>query len=190
MVHPDEWPRVEKILAAAAAGIAGQDEELRLLHADGRVWWGAVSWQPVVDAQGHLAGHRATVRDISKRKTAQEAMLASELRYRALFSHMQTGFALHEIITDTDGHPIDYRFLAVNPAFLAMLGRSGQDIIGSTLKEVFPDAAGAAIERIAVYGEVACNRQIGPFRGLFVETLQRWTDVTAYGRRRGSSPCC
>ena len=34
-----------------------------------------------------------------------------------LFNEMLDGFAVHEIVTDEQDHPVDYRFLAVNPAF-------------------------------------------------------------------------
>jgi PAS domain-containing protein len=35
---------------------------------------------------------------------------------------MTEGFALHEIVTDEQGRPVDYRFLNVNPAFERLTG--------------------------------------------------------------------
>ena len=43
-------------------------------------------------------------------------------QYKSLFNKMINGFALHEIITDNHGNPIDYRFLDVNPAFETLTG--------------------------------------------------------------------
>ena len=47
---------------------------------------------------------------------AEARLLASEEEYRLLFEGMLDGFALHEIVCDAAGRPVDYRFLSVNPA--------------------------------------------------------------------------
>ena len=59
--------------------------------------------------------------------------------YQLLFNLMVDGFALHEIICDEDGKPVDYRFLAVNPAFERIVGLKASDIIGKTVLEILPD---------------------------------------------------
>lgn len=62
----------------------------------------------------------------------------SEQEYRTLFDKMLDGFALHEIILDDAGKPMDYRFLAVNPAFERMTGLKADAIIGKTVLETLP----------------------------------------------------
>ncbi|MBN2040796.1 MAG: PAS domain S-box protein [Spirochaetes bacterium] len=44
----------------------------------------------------------------------------SEENYRMLFREMQDGFALHEIIRDDKGDPVDFRIIDINPAFEKM----------------------------------------------------------------------
>ncbi|MFW5751307.1 MAG: PAS domain-containing hybrid sensor histidine kinase/response regulator [Planctomycetota bacterium] len=61
-----------------------------------------------------------------------------EAQYRMLFEQMLDGFALHEVVRDADGRPVDYRFLTVNPAFEAMLGIPAGRLLGRTVLEVLP----------------------------------------------------
>ena len=77
---------------------------------------------------------------------------ALEQRYENLFQHMLDGFALHEIICDASGRPVDYRFLEVNPAFERHTGLFGRDIKGRTVREVLP-----MVEQVWIdtYGKVA-----------------------------------
>jgi nitrate/nitrite-specific signal transduction histidine kinase len=58
---------------------------------------------------------------------------ATELNYRTLFREMLDGFALHEIVCDAEGKPMDYRYLAVNPAFERLTGLKAEDIVGRTV---------------------------------------------------------
>jgi len=83
--------------------------------------------------------------DILEHKRAQEG-------YETLFKHMLDGFALHEIICDASGRPVDYRFLEVNPAFERHTGLLGRDIKGKTVREVLP-----MVEQVWIdtYGKVA-----------------------------------
>ncbi len=83
---------------------------------------------------------------------SEEALRASEERYRSLFDQMLDAFAVHEIICDADGAPVDYRFLSVNPAFEAMTGLRVEDVVGRTVLEVLP---GTDQRWIDTYGKVA-----------------------------------
>ena len=86
-----------------------------------------------------------TIRDITAERNAYQ-------QYRLLFSEMVDAFALHEIICDDRGIPIDYRFLAVNPAFEEMTGLKAADIVGKTVLDVLPGTESYWIE---TYGKVA-----------------------------------
>ncbi|MEN6343129.1 MAG: MEDS domain-containing protein [Methanospirillum sp.] len=48
---------------------------------------------------------------------AREALRESEDRFRGLFASMNEGVALHELVRDEAGTPIDYRIVDANPAF-------------------------------------------------------------------------
>ncbi|HWP69936.1 MAG TPA: PAS domain S-box protein [Gemmatimonadaceae bacterium] len=71
------------------------------------------------------------VRDITDRKQAQAALLASEARYRAAFE--QAGVGMVEV--DLDG-----RYVRVNRAFAEFTGRPPEEIVGKTVSQLaLPD---------------------------------------------------
>lgn len=69
-----------------------------------------------------------------------------------LFKELVFSFAVHEIVLDKKGNPIDYRFIDVNPAFELETGLKRANIIGKRVLEVLPKTEAYWIER---YGEVA-----------------------------------
>ena len=76
-------------------------------------------------------------------------LLESEARHRMLFDNMSEGFALHEVLFDSDGTPIDSRYVLVNDAYARMTELRASDIIGRTVSEVAPGYGRATLERLA-----------------------------------------
>lgn len=110
-----------------------------------------------------------TFQDISAERKASK-------NYYLLFQEMVDAFALHEIICDADGKPVDYRFLAVNTAFEAMTGLAAGDIIGRTVLEVLPDTEQYWID---TYGKVALTGEPFRFENFNISTNKYFT-VNAY----------
>ena len=94
------------------------------------------------------------LRLLESEKKAIEAIKESEEKYRQLFDSMSEGFALHEIITDNNGKPCDYRFISLNPAFEKLTGLNAQNLIGKRVTEALP---GTEMYWIEAYGKVALN---------------------------------
>jgi diguanylate cyclase (GGDEF)-like protein/PAS domain S-box-containing protein len=91
-------------------------------------------------------------RDITSRKRAEEELRKSEEKYRLLVTGMLEGLAVHEVITDDNGKPVDYRFLDANEAYEGLTGLNRQDIVGKTVREVLPNTENYWID---AFGQVA-----------------------------------
>ena len=166
--------------AAALRALNGEtvrnQEDLVRTPVHGELRYRQVSASPVRDASGSIVGSVSVVRDITERKRAEQALKASEERYRTLFETMTEGFALDEIICDEAGKPCDLRYLAVNPAFERQTGLKAGNILGRTVLELFPDAEPVWIER---YGKVALSGEPARFEEWF-GPLGRCFDVSAF----------
>lgn len=120
-------------------------------------------------------------------RTQQELMVhekvlrGSEERYRLLFTEMQEGFALHEIICDADGVPVDYRFLAMNPAFEKLTGLRNSELLGKSVLEVMPETEPYWIDS---YGQVALTGTSMRFENYSVE-LDKTYQVVAFSPKKG-----
>lgn len=130
----------------------------------------------------NLALHMADLCGMAiKRARTGEKLLESEERYRTLFSAMQEGCALHEIICDRDGQPVDYRFSEVNSAFEQLTGLKRECLIGKTVREVLPGIENRWIQR---YGAVALTGVPQRFEE-FSGQLDKHYEVYVYSPRRG-----
>lgn len=110
-----------------------------------------------------------TMTDVTAEKEAN-------LNYQLLFNKMIDAFALHEIITDDQGTPVDYRFLAVNPAFEKMTGLKKEDILGKTVMEVLP---GTEYYWIETFGKVALTGEPVEMEN-YSANLKKYFHVSAY----------
>jgi len=146
---------------------------------DGRIFFQRV--YPLLNDVGQVTAFVEITDDITDRKRVQQVLADSEERYRLLFDHMLSGIALHEVILDAAGKPVDYRFLSVNSAFEKLTGLRADEILGRTVLEVMP---GIEPSWIARYGQVATTGEPTRFEG-FAQTLNRYFDVRAYCPRRG-----
>lgn len=115
------------------------------------------------------------------RRKAEEALRKSEQRYRTLFKTMSEGFALNEIINDTQGRPCDFRFLDVNPAFEQLTGLKRNDLMGRRVLDVMPNTESYWIEgfgRVAMTGEPLHMEN-------YASELNRWYEAFAYSTDPG-----
>jgi hypothetical protein len=119
--------------------------------------------------------------DIAESKQAREWLVESEKSYRNLFENITQGFALHEIILDETGVPVDYRFISVNPAFEKLTGLKAKDIIGKRVKEVLPGTEAVWIE---TYGQVALTGHPIHYQD-FAKELNKHFEIWAFSPERG-----
>ncbi|WP_407571915.1 GAF domain-containing protein [Deinococcus altitudinis] len=110
-----------------------------------------------------------------ERARAEEALRASERRYRLLFESMSEGFAFAEMICDEHGQPIDWRYLEVNGAW-AQTGVSPEQTVGKTAFEVNPQMEDYWLE---TYGRVVQTGHPVSFEN-YAAGFGRWFDTSAF----------
>ena len=101
----------------------------------GRRLWFSVSATCLRDSQGNLVGAIETLRDISDRKQADEALRQSEERYRTLVSNLPVGVYRREV--NGPG-----KFIAANAALARMFGHNSvRDFMKTLASDYYVDAA-------------------------------------------------
>jgi signal transduction histidine kinase len=113
------------------------------------------------DSDVQIVSHLGDVAwTIIERKRADEALRESEQRFRSLFQSMDEGFALCEMIHDDRGHPMDFRYLAVNSAFSRLTGLPVDQVWGRTVKQVLPGIESHWIEAFGRVVQTGVAEQI------------------------------
>ena len=167
VIFPDD---AEKMAALIAQPIVPDEPLLmRWVGKDDVVRWMETRFVPVSDSAGELIAVEGITRDITKQRSIEK-------NYQQLFEEMQDAFAVHEIILNDEGVPVDYRFLAVNPAFERVTGLKASEIVGKTVTDVLPDTEKVWIER---YGQVALTGQPTTFEQ-YAPSIDRYFHITAY----------
>lgn len=123
-----------------------------------------------------LTTNKELLQQINLRQQTERKLLQSEDKYRQLFAAMEQGVALHKIILDEAGKPVDYRFIETNASFEKVTGLKNDEIIGKTVRELLPDLDASWIER---YGKVVLTGEPVEFED-FVPSLNRFFSVSAY----------
>ena len=141
-----------------------------------RVWL-KVDAEPQLNKDGTVQQVVCTFIDISIGKQAQEALLKSEEQFRGLFENSLHSVAVHQVVLDEYGNPVDYIFLRANAAFERQTGLRIADIVGKRVTEVLPGIQDSPF--IGIYGKVALSGEPVTFDQLF-EPLGKLYHINAY----------
>lgn len=94
--------------------------------------------------------------------------------FRSLYQHMLEGAALHELVVDEAGRPINYRILDVNPQYRRYVGIEDVNAVGKLATEVYGVATPPYLEKFA---EVAMSGEPAHFETYFAP-LDRYYDIS------------
>ena len=121
LIHPADrdlvWREVQR-------GLAAQEPyrlEYRVRTRDGREKWVWEQGRGVFDANGALLALEGFITDVTERKLADQALRASEAKYRTLIENLTQSIFLKDR---------DLRFVAVNPPFCRAFERTAAEMIG------------------------------------------------------------
>lgn len=179
-IHPEDHDRVMRAFQQIVATGESEKVEYRYLHSDKQYLW----LESFGNTYTNIFNDTVvlfTNRDITRRKEAEIKLTESESKFRSLVSRMYQGLAVHEMIYDEAGKPVNYRFIDVNEGFEQHTGLKKEDIIGQTVLDVLPDTEDYWIEK---YGNVAATGEPLQFEN-YSQELDRYYHVVAYRNRPG-----
>ncbi len=173
-IHEDDRERVKKWIAdAVASGSQDFESEYRVTGSDNVTRCVLARGTVERNEAGEVVRIPGVALDISDRKKAEEALKLSEHQFQTLFSVIDEGYCLCEIILDEEGKPVDYRFLEVNPLFEKQTGL--KDAVGRTAYSLVPDLEPKWLE---TYAEVALEGKAQRF-SMGSNAMGKWFDVFA-----------
>ncbi len=136
--HPEDRARVQSALGQALRGKSGNDMQYRVMAEDGKIKWVSHSWSPVV-LQGKVRMIASVVRDITERRAAEAALMASEKYFSAIFDNAP------DVIVHLDRTG---KVVRVNEAVKEKWGYRPEEIIGKrffALRNIFPPQSVAVL---------------------------------------------
>lgn len=150
--------------------------EKRYRCKNGKIISATVSTALIKDDDSNPKYFITYIQDITEVKKTQKDLKESEKKYRSLFENMTTGFALHKVICNKNGEPVDFKYIEINPAYEKLTGLKARNIIGKTIKVVLPDIEKYWIE---TFGKVALTGEPASYQN-YVKELDRYYDTWTF----------
>jgi len=112
--------------------------------------------------------------DITERKRGEE-------KYHSLYSAMNEGVCLHEIIYDDKGKAVDYRITDVNPAYESITGLKKEKVVGIKASELYRTDNPPFLN---IYAKVANTGKSASIETYF-PPLKKYFIISAFSPERG-----
>ncbi|HYH39123.1 MAG TPA: PAS domain S-box protein [Azospirillum sp.] len=172
-VHPDDREKAEALFEALTAGwLQHSRQELRIRTRDGRWRWTELNARRAELADGPEAGMSGTLKDITQRREAEQALRESRRRFQEIASVLTEGVY---VVNDQD--VIEY----VNPAAEEMLGWRHDELLGRNAHETFHhmhrDGTPFPSEACPVHQAIVAGRRFTTHVDHFVRKDGGWLPV-------------
>lgn len=139
------------------------------------------SYSPIYNKQNEVIAISIVTKDITERVHELQEIKESEEKFRLIYSSMSQGLAVHEVITDDNGNPINYKYVEVNDSYLKLFGYEKEDVIGKTIKEIAPQIEDYWIQN---FGKVALTGTPSYFENYSI-SIDKCLSTYAYSPKKG-----
>ncbi|HSB51525.1 MAG TPA: sigma 54-interacting transcriptional regulator, partial [Dissulfurispiraceae bacterium] len=130
MVHPEDRDQLRQTVQRAMQSKEDASAEYRVLLPDGSIRWFLSRGHPYTASPEEPSRLMGVTLDITGRKHAEEALKASEAKYRQLHESMMDAF----VSVNMDG-----RFLEFNEVYRKMLGYTREELLPLTYRDLTPE---------------------------------------------------
>ncbi|MFN8040111.1 MAG: EAL domain-containing protein [Acidimicrobiales bacterium] len=129
LLHPQDADWIQEGLRTIDT--ERHNDEVLARAKDGTHRWMASASTAILDEEGQVTGFVSVLRDVDEAVHARQALARSEQRFRLVMTSAPTGMAVVSL---------DRRFLEVNPALCAMLGRDPAWLLAHGIADVLDPA--------------------------------------------------
>ena len=105
-----------------------------------------------------------------ERKKLNKSHQDDEILYKSLFNLTTEGITVNEIIYDNSGRAVDYKIIAVNPAFEKISGMQKQKVVRKRASKIYGDGK---IPNLDIYAKVVSSGKPALFEIYYPETAKR-----------------
>jgi PAS domain S-box-containing protein len=120
--------RQEMLAAIQAGGGIVQNYEAQGVHKDGTYLWLSVNAHFTQDEHGSISGVEGTIRDVTKRKQAEENLQHQKALFEAVFRDVPDAMLIANV---------DREIVMVNPSMMRIFGYSQQELLGSKTEVLY-----------------------------------------------------
>jgi len=152
--------------------------ELLNYRKDGSEFWVELNIVPISNKEGRVTHWVALQREITERKQAEAALVASKQQISKILESITDGFFRVDK---------QWRFTYVNQKAEQILQRDRGELLDQNLWEAFPETAGSTFEREF---HKAINQEVAVTFEDFHPPLGKWFEVHAYPSGDGLSVVC
>jgi PAS domain S-box-containing protein len=140
------------------------------------VWYNSV----LLDENGAMISVISLVQDVTQQKKAEDALRKSEEKLQTIYSSMNEGLAIHDIIYE-NGKAVDYLISDINPAFEKLTGFKRSDALGSKASELYGIGIAPYLD---IYASVASG---GPseFFETYFPPLDKYFSISVFSPEMG-----
>lgn len=152
--------------------------ELLNYRKDGSEFWVELNIVPITNNEGRVTHWVALQREITERKQAEAALVASKQQVSTILESITDGF----FTVDEQ-----WKFTYVNQKAEQILQRDRTELLGQNLWQLFPSTVGSTFKREF---QKALNQQVAVAFEEFHEPLGKWFEVHAFPAAEGLSVVC
>jgi len=183
-IHPDDIKKVTKAFTDLYKKRKKYDVEYRIKRKDGEwIWLHDVANKPVtkpVTEKGTIYIY-GSFEDITDKKKAEEEIKKSEEKFHSLYSSMNEGVYLHEVIYNKSGKAVDYRILDANPTSESILGIKRERAIGNKATKLYKTGKPPYLD---IYAKVAASGKPTKFKTYFPK-MKKHFSISVFSPGKG-----